>query len=135
MLIALTYIVTLVVFLALDAGWIGFFALPMFKATFGPDLMVFRPLPGILFYLLQIIGIMVFVYPLGKSGGWSTLLLYGALFGLFTYATFDLTNYSFLKPYTLPLAAADIIWGTALTAVTAVVATFVTDRLAGLFGL
>jgi uncharacterized membrane protein len=135
MLTVLTYIVTLVVFLVLDAGWISMVALPMFKTTFGADMMTFRPIPGVLFYLLQIVGIMVFVYPLGRPGGWTTLLLYGALFGLFTYATFDLTNYATLKPYTLQLAAADIVWGTCLTAVTAALGAYLSAKLAALFGL
>jgi uncharacterized membrane protein len=38
------------------------------------------------------------------------------LFGLFAYATYDLTNYATLRPWTLQLAATDIVWGMALTA-------------------
>ena len=52
--------------------------------------------PAILFYLLYVAGIVIFV-----SGGagvtWQSTLLYGALFGFFCYATFDLTSLALLK--------------------------------------
>ncbi len=70
-----------------------------------------------LFYLLYAAGILVFVLP-AAAGEWQMTLLYGALFGLFTYGTYDLTNYATLKPWTLQLASADIAWGMAVTAVT-----------------
>jgi uncharacterized membrane protein len=41
--------------------------------------------------------------------------VFGALFGLFTYGTFDLTNYAILKPWTLYLTWTDLAWGTFLT--------------------
>jgi uncharacterized membrane protein len=43
--------------------------------------------------------------------------LYRALFGLFTYATYDLTNYGTLKSWTAALAASDIVWGKVMTVV------------------
>ena len=45
--------------------------------------------------------------------------LNGALFGLFTYATYDLTNYATLKDWTAALAVSDIAWGMVTTAVVA----------------
>jgi uncharacterized membrane protein len=128
MSLVVTYIVTLLIFAVIDAGWIGFVALPMFKAALGADMLTFRPIPGVLFYLLQVAGIMIFVYPLGQSGGWKMLALYGALFGLFTYASYDLTNYSTLKPWTLQLASLDILWGTVLTALTAVLGSLISQK-------
>jgi uncharacterized membrane protein len=113
---AATYLTTLVSLLVLDGLWLGLAALPMFKATLGEDLLTFRIVPGVLFYLLYTTGILVFVLPRASPGGWQSTLLYGALFGLFTYATYDLTNYATLRPWTLQLAATDIVWGMALTA-------------------
>ncbi len=43
--------------------------------------------------------------------------LYGALFGLFTYATYDLTNYGTLKAWTVTLVPSDILRDMAMTAV------------------
>jgi uncharacterized membrane protein len=113
---AATYVTTLILLFVIDAVWLWFAALPMFRAALGQDLLTFRAVPGVLFYLIYAAGIMVFVVPAGQVGGWHVTLLYGALFGLFAYGTYDLTNYATLKPWTLQLAASDIVWGMVLTA-------------------
>jgi len=38
--------------------------------------------------------------------------LFGALFGLITYATYDLTNLATLKNWSLAVTVVDLIWGT-----------------------
>ena len=50
---------------------------------------------------------------------WPMTALNKALFGLFTYATYDLTNYATLKDWTAALAVSDIAWGMVTTAVVA----------------
>jgi uncharacterized membrane protein len=114
--IAATYISTLLLMLLIDGTWIGLVALPMFRATLGEDMMTARFVPAILFYLVYVAGVQVFVLPAGQ-GSWQMTALYGALFGLFTYATYDLTNYGTLKSWTAGLAASDIAWGMVMTAV------------------
>ncbi len=105
---------TLVIFLALDTVWISMVALPNFRTAFGPDLL-FRPVPGIVFYLLYLVGILFFVVrPALQAGGWSTALAYGALFA---YGTYDLTNYATLRPWSLGLTVSDMVWGAFVTAV------------------
>jgi len=114
---ATTGLATLLVILVLDALWISQVALPQYRAALG-DLLQFRPIPGVVFYLVYVLGICVFVLPLAFNGdGWKTALLYGALFGLFTYATFTLTNFAVLRPWTLGLTVADILWGAAMTGI------------------
>lgn len=62
------------------------------------------------FYLLYVAGILVFVSaPAGAT--WQSTLLYGALFGVFCYATFELTSLSLLKHWTWPVAIVDVSWG------------------------
>ena len=130
-----TYASTLVLLLAFDAAWLGLAALPMFRATLGQALLTFRPVPGILFYLVYTAGVTVFVTPAGQAGGWTMTLLYGALLGLVAYGTYDLTNYATLKPWTLQLAATDIVWGMVLTAVASTLGMlagqWITQRLGG----
>ena len=46
-------------------------------------------------------------------------LFYGALFGFFTYATYDLTNQATLRNWTLQLTLIDVLWGVALAATAA----------------
>jgi uncharacterized membrane protein len=56
-------------------------------------------------------------------------VIYGALFGLFCYATFDLTSLSLLKHWSWPIAVVDISWGAYVTAVSSTAALLVANRL------
>jgi uncharacterized membrane protein len=113
-----TYIPTLLILLVIDAVWLGLMALPMFKAVLG-DLLLFRPLPGIVFYLMYAAGILVFVTPAGREGGFAAIVRQGLLFGLVAYGTYELTNYATLKPWTLKLVVSDMAWGAVVTAAAA----------------
>lgn len=67
---------------------------------------------AILFYLLFLAGLVVFVIaPAVEKGSWVRALLFGALFGLITYATYDLTNLATLKDWPLVLTVVDLTWG------------------------
>jgi uncharacterized membrane protein len=120
---AATYIPTLLLMLLIDGTWIALVALPMFRATLGQDMLTARVVPGVLFYLIYAAGILVFVLPAGQ-GSWQMTALYGALFGLFAYATYDLTNYTTLKSWTATLATSDILWGMVMTAVVSTLGMF-----------
>jgi uncharacterized membrane protein len=70
---------------------------------------------AILFYLLFLAGLVVFVIaPAVEKGSWARALLFGALFGLITYATYDLTNLATLKDWPLVLTVVDLTWGMVL---------------------
>jgi uncharacterized membrane protein len=70
---------------------------------------------AILFYLLFIVGLLVFVIRPALSGGAPLqALFYGALFGLISYATYDLTNLATLKDWPVIVTVVDLIWGTVL---------------------
>ena len=74
-----------------------------------------RLAPAILFYLLYVVGILIFVS--GNAATAQTTLLYGALFGFFCYMTFELTSMSLLKHWEWTVVVVDIAWGTFVTAV------------------
>ena len=120
---AATYILTLLLMLVIDGPWIALVALPMFRTTLGQDMLTARFVPAVLFYLVYAAGIQIFVLPAGQ-GSWPLTALNGALFGLFTYATYDLTNYATLRGWTAALAVADIAWGMVMTAVVSTLAMF-----------
>jgi uncharacterized membrane protein len=124
---AITYVATLVAFGAIDAVWLGTVAGPLYKRTLGPVLLdQFRLAPAIVFYLLQIVGMMVFVVPrVPAAGDLGRVALFGALYGFFTYTTFDLTNYAVLRPWTLYLAVTDIAWGCVVSAAASVIGVWV----------
>jgi uncharacterized membrane protein len=128
---AVTYVTTLVAFALIDAVWLTLVAGPLYKQTLGPILLDnFRAAPAIIFYLLQIAGIMVFVVPRTTAG--QTMLMnfvFGALFGLFTYACFDLTNFAVLRSWTTYLTVTDIAWGCVLTGAASAIGIFAADLI------
>jgi uncharacterized membrane protein len=87
-----------------------------------------RPLPAMLFYLLYVAGILVFVSAPGDAT-WRSSVIYGGLFGLFCYATFELTSMSLLKHWTWPVVAIDIGWGIVATAVASTAGLLIADWL------
>jgi uncharacterized membrane protein len=75
---------------------------------------------AVAFYLVYITGIQIFaVRPAMAASDWRIAFLYGALFGFFAYATYDLTNLATLKVWSLKVSMIDMAWGTILTSVTA----------------
>lgn len=112
----LQYFLTLVVFFLIDMIWLGLVAKGFYRRHLGS---LMSPnvnwISAILFYLLFIFGLLVFVIRPAFTGG-SPLdaLLYGALFGLVSYATYDLTNLATLKDWPLVVTVVDLIWGTVL---------------------
>ena len=115
------YVATLVVFLAIDAVWLTLMASRLYKPTLGDILLPkFLPGPAVAFYLVFVVGIVIFaVSPAIKSGEWTSALLYGALFGFFSYGVYDFTNMATLRNWTATITAADVVWGTVLTGVSA----------------
>jgi uncharacterized membrane protein len=114
----ITYVATLVIFTAIDAVWLGLISASMYRQTLGDILLdKFRVGPALVFYLLNIAGLMVFAVPSTPGHkAWQHALLFGALYGVFTYATYDLTNYATLKAWTLRLTLTDIVWGAFVSA-------------------
>jgi uncharacterized membrane protein len=134
---ALTYVATLVIMLAIDAVWLTVMAGPLYRATLGDMLLDnFRPVPAVAFYLLYVGGIMVFVVPRGDAPqSLSSVALFGALFGLAAYATYDLTNNATLKAWSVTITLADMAWGTVLTAVGSTLGVLAGGALLRLFRL
>jgi uncharacterized membrane protein len=112
------YAAAALVMLGLDAIWLTFTANALYRPLIC-DLMLdgFRPAPAIVFYVLYIGGIVVFAVRPGLAAGrWTTALLSGALFGLFAYGTYDLTNQATLKIWSTTITLADMAWGSFLSA-------------------
>ena len=110
------YLATLVVLIPIDFLFLGIVAKGFFAAQVGDMLGEIRPAPAILFYLLYVAGILIFVSA-SVGATWQSTLLYGALFGFFCYATFELTSLSLLKHWTWPVVVMDVSWGSFVTAV------------------
>lgn len=123
------YLATLVVLLPIDFLFLGFVAKGFFAAQVGDMLGEIRPAPAILFYLLYVAGILIFVSG-PATATWQTTLLYGALFGLFCYATFELTSLSLLRHWTWTVVVVDVSWGLFVTAVSSTLGLMIANWLA-----
>lgn len=118
---ASAYGIALVIFLALDALWLGIVARSFYVARMG-ELMLEQPrwLVAGLFYLVYVVGLVYFAVSTGmEQRSWQAAAINGALFGFFCYLTYDATNLAVLKGYDPVIATVDVIWGTALSAVSA----------------
>jgi uncharacterized membrane protein len=121
----IAYVVTAVLFLAMDATWLSVMGSRLYRPAMG-DMMgeSFDVAPALLFYAIYMVGVIVFaVMPGLERGSWMVSLGYGALLGLVAYATYDLTNQAVLKNWPWMLTAADLCWGTFATAVAAAIST------------
>jgi uncharacterized membrane protein len=111
------YFITLFAFFVIDMLWLGIVARIFYRKYLG-FLMTPSPnwLAAIIFYLLFILGLLVFVVLPGlKDNSFTTTLLRAALFGLISYATYDLTNLATLKDWPLLVTVVDMTWGTVLS--------------------
>lgn len=116
------YGVTALVMFAIDMVWLRGIAMSWYQQAIG-HLMANDPKvwAGALFYVLYPVGLVLFaVYPGLASDGVGRAALLGAAFGLFAYATYDLTNLTILKGWPAWLSALDVAWGTLASAVAAV---------------
>ncbi len=111
------YFTTLIAFFAIDMVWLGLVARTFYREQLG---FLLSPntkwIAAIIFYLLFIVGILVFVVVPGlEHNSLKTTLLHAALFGLITYATYDLTNLATVKNWPVLITVVDMAWGTALS--------------------
>ena len=125
--IGLLYIITLVIFLAIDMLWLGIISKNFYRTQLGSLLREqFNLAPALLFYLLYIVGLLVFVImPAVDNNSMGQALGLGALFGLVAYATYDLSNLATLKNWPGVIVMADLAWGTTISAITSVIGYFI----------
>lgn len=124
------FLIALPVFFAIDMIWLGLVAKNFYRQQIGflmtPDI---NWLAAIIFYLLFIAGMVVFVIrPAYEMNSWQHAVLYGALFGLITYATYDLTNLATLKDWPILVTIVDLAWGTVLSLSVSVISFFIATK-------
>ena len=114
----------------IDAVWLGVVANKLYKSQLGP-LLLEKPnmVAAVLFYIIYVIGIVVFaVMPAIAAGDWKMALGLGALLGLVAYATYDLTNLATLKGFPVKIVIIDLIWGAVLTGAVATLTYLIVNR-------
>ncbi|HMV29032.1 MAG TPA: DUF2177 family protein [Anaerolineales bacterium] len=124
------YLITFLAFLGIDSLWLGLVAPSFYKSQIG-YIMAENPnfLAAGLFYLLFIFGMVVFIVEPGvREQTLMQAVARGALFGLVTYATYDLTNLATLEGWPILVTVVDLIWGTVLSAAVTLVSVWAGKR-------
>ena len=124
------YFITLIAFLAIDMVWLGLVARTFYRNYLG---FLMTPttnwIAAVLFYLLFILGILVFVVVPGlQDNSLKATILRAVLFGLVTYATYDLTNLATVKNWPVLITVIDMASGTILSVVVSFIGFMVGKR-------
>ena len=125
------YAIALPVFFAIDMFWLGLVAKDFYRSQIGSLMKSdINWMAAISFYLLFIVGLVVFVItPAVEKGSWTYALVFGAFFGLITYATYDLTNLATLKDWPILVTLVDLAWGAVLAASVSVITYFIASEI------
>jgi len=125
------YVLTVPLFFIIDLIWLGVVAKSFYqknlKYILSPNV---NWTAAIIFYLIYIAGILIFaVLPAVAKDSLRHAAVWGALFGFFTYATYDLTNLALLKDWPIIIVIVDILWGVVLCSAVATLSFFVAKWL------
>ena len=127
----IVYLATAAVLLPLDFLFLATAGKKLFNDNV-KDMLLESPrlTPAILFYVLYLAGVTIFVNGAAPSA-WQENVLYGALFGVFCYATFELTSMAMLKHWEWAVVVPDIVWGGVVTSISAAVGGLLANWLIG----
>jgi len=125
------FLIALPVFFVIDMAWLVLVAKRFYQEQIG---FLMKPNinwpAAIIFYLLFIGGLVVFVItPAVEKHSWIHAILFGGLFGLITYATYDLTNLATLKDWPLLVTVVDLIWGTILASSISLITYLIANKI------
>lgn len=125
------YALTVPVFFIIDLIWLGVVAKGFYQKNLNALLSPKVNWPAaIVFYLIFIAGILIFaVIPAVAKDSLRHAFLWGALFGFFTYMTYELTNLALLKNWPLTIVIVDILWGAVLCAAVATISFYIAKWL------
>jgi len=124
------YGLTLLAFLIVDGLWLTLIAKNFYAKHLG-YLMASPPnlLAALLFYLIFIAAILILVVVPTKDLPLANTLFLAAVFGFASYATYDLTNLATIKDWPLIVTLVDLLWGTSISTLTALIARLISERL------
>lgn len=114
--------------------WLSTMANPLYRKTLGDILLQNVNIgPAIAFYAIYPLGLIIFVVlPALNRSSFNSAIVDGALFGFFTYATYDLTNQVTLRNWTLKLTLIDVAWGSLVASLAAAAAYWAAVKISGM---
>ncbi|HQO39102.1 MAG TPA: DUF2177 family protein [Spirochaetota bacterium] len=114
-----TAAVSVIIFIFLDMLWLAIIASPFYLKHFGylarveNDKIVFNLYAGIFAQAIISLGLSaVITLALNTQNSLLTAIITGAFAGFVIYGTYDFTNMSFVKGYSLLMSLVDVAWGT-----------------------
>jgi uncharacterized membrane protein len=128
------FIAGMVTFASLDYLWLAIIAKNFYIHALGThvtlkDGSLVPYLPAVpVVYILGCVFLWVFV--VSRATNITEVILYGALAGFLLYGFYDFTNLATLRDYPWSVTIVDILWGTALMSIVAVVMFLVKNLLA-----
>ena len=111
------YVLTAVLFLAVDAVMLTVVMKPLFTRHLG-ETMRDSPMlaPAGVFYLAYVAGLVFLVsMPALRDAAPGRAALHGAIIGAMAYGTYEFTSMSIMKDWSWQMVATDTIWGAVLT--------------------
>lgn len=124
------YLITTPVFFTIDIIWLGLLAKNFYQKQLGALLGPVNWSAALIFYLLYIIGIIIFALePALEKNSLTQAVLLGGLLGLIAYSTYDLSNLATLKNWPTTVVFIDIIWGTILTSSVATISFLIAKKV------
>jgi uncharacterized membrane protein len=126
-----SFFIALPFFFGIDLLWTGFLAKNFYRDHLGFLMKTnINWVASLIFYLLFIIGLVLFVIqPSIEKHSWLHALLFGSIFGLVTYSTFDLTNLAIIENWPVIVTIIDLIWGTVISAIVSLITYFIVIKI------
>ena len=126
-----TFLIAFVVFMIIDLVWLGILMWPVYDHYLG---FLLRTPPNwpvaFLFYSLFVVGLIMFsIADAIKIKSVRFACIRGALFGFFTYMTYELTNWAVIANWPAGIVPIDILWGTMLSASVCGISTWICLKL------
>jgi uncharacterized membrane protein len=127
----LLYFVTLAVFAAVDLLWVWAISRRLYRRNLEGLLRAkFNVIPAVVFYLIYIVGLMIFVIvPAFNNTSLGQAMGMGILFGMFTFGTYTLVNLVILRDWSLLIVLVDLIKGMFVTGVACTVAFYLSQMI------
>lgn len=127
-IILVHFVSVIVAMLAIDSVWLNTMYSRFYQPQIGHLLAdQVRYGPAAVFYVIYAAGLTILVLQpaMAAGSGVGRVFLYGAVYGLIAYATYDLTNHATLKDWPTLVTVVDMVWGTLLTGTVSVIANLV----------
>jgi uncharacterized membrane protein len=114
---AILTVATGAIFLVADAVMLSQVMGPLFRHHLGDGLLDGVRLPAAAgFYVLYLFGMVWFAGLPGLREGLPVAALNGAILGVVSYGTFELTSWAIMRDWHPSMVAADMVWGAVVTA-------------------